>query len=219
MLQPAYLHPIQNLLVKYALLLLVLMHLAGGIGLAFDSSRWLFQALTPFSLWTSGLLLLLFQDKKERSFWLFAAICFLTGYFIEVLGVHTGKIFGEYSYGATLGWKPLGVPITIGLNWFVLVLCTGYLAQYLPGSRLGKSVIGAALMVAFDYLMEPPAILLDFWSWASPEIPLQNYVAWFITAFFLQLFYHFGSFRKYNFLALPLFIIQALFFLSLNFSL
>lgn len=219
MLKPAYLYSIQNRLVLYALLLIVLMHIAGGIGLAFSSSRWLFQALTPFSLWTSGILLILFQEKKDRAFWVFTGISFFTGFFVEVLGVQTGKIFGIYSYGTTLGFKLWGVPLSIGLNWFVLVLCSGYLADLIPIPKLFKAFLGGLLMVGFDYLMEPPAIFLDFWSWESPEIPLQNYLAWFGTAFFLHLFYQYGSFNKYNFLAVPLFLIQAFFFLSLNLSL
>jgi putative membrane protein len=219
MLKPAYLYPFQNRLVLYALLLIALMHIAGGIGLAFESSKRLFQALTPFSLWTSGLLLLLFQEKKNRAFWIFAGVSFFTGFFVEVLGVQTGKIFGVYSYGEALGVKILGVPLTIGLNWLVLVLCTGYLTDVLPVPKLFKAILGGIFMVAFDYLMEPPAIALDFWRWESPEIPLQNYLAWFATGFFLHLFYQYGSFWKYNFMAVPLFLIQTFFFISLNLSL
>jgi len=219
MLSPNYLHPIQNKLARYALLLLVLIHLAGGIGLSIEVSRPYFQMLTPFSLWTGGILLLVFQEGKDRTFWIFAIIAFLVGFFVEVVGVQTGLIFGEYAYGKTLGFKLWGVPLTIGLNWLVLVIASGYLSDLFPIPRIAKALLGASLMVGLDFLMEPPAIFLDFWAWESAVIPLQNYLGWLFTAIFLHLLWQIMPIKKGNFLAVPIFVIQALFFLSLNLSL
>lgn len=45
--------------------------------------------------------------------------CF--GIFLEYAGVTTGKIFGSYHYGRTLGTGWQGVPYLIGLNWAALI--------------------------------------------------------------------------------------------------
>jgi hypothetical protein len=34
----------------------------------------------------------------------------------------------------------------------------------------------------FDWIMEPVAIRLDYWTWAGGDIPMQNYFAWFVIA-------------------------------------
>jgi hypothetical protein len=216
MTQANYLHPFQNQLAKGAFVLLILIYTAGVIGLAFPASRALFQDLTPFSLWTSTLLLILFQENKNRSFLLFAIITFLVGYFSEVLGVHTGLIFGDYSYGATLGFKLWEVPILIGANWLILVLASGYLANSIPIATWLKPIIAALLMVGLDVLIEPVAVYFDFWSWAGGSIPFKNYIGWFAISLILQILFFKLPFTKYNFLAGKVFFIQLFFFLILR---
>ncbi len=214
--QANYLHPFQNRLAKGAFVLLILIYIAGIIGLAFPASRAIFQALTPFSLWTSALLLILFQENKDRNFLLFAIITFLVGYLSEVLGVHTGLIFGDYSYGATLGFKLWKVPILIGANWLILVLASGYLANSFPIAPWLKPIIAALLMVGLDILIEPVAVYFDFWSWAGGSIPFKNYIGWFAISLILQILFFKLPFTKYNFLASKVFIIQLFFFLILR---
>ena len=46
------------------------------------------------------------------------------GFFVELLGVKTGLIFGNYHYGATFGAKWQDVPYLIGLNWAAMVFYT-----------------------------------------------------------------------------------------------
>ena len=216
MFQANYLHPFQNRLAKGAFVLLILIYLAGIVGLAFPASKGLFQALTPFSLWTTTVLLILFQENKDRSFLLFASITFAVGFFCEVLGIHTGLIFGDYSYGSTLGFKVWEVPVLIGANWLILVLASGYLANSLPVRKWVKPLIAALIMVGLDWLIEPVAVYFDFWSWAEGTIPFKNYVGWFGISLFLQILFFSFPFTKYNFLASKVFIIQLLFFLILR---
>ena len=54
---------------------------------------------------------------------------FLTGMITEILGVQWGWIFGNYQYGDALGYKVLGVPLLIGVNWALLTIITGAIAQ------------------------------------------------------------------------------------------
>ena len=43
----------------------------------------------------------------------------------EILVVSYGIIFGNYKYGEILGYKVLGVPLIIGINWCILSLIKG----------------------------------------------------------------------------------------------
>lgn len=197
--------------------LLLAMHIAGAIGLAIPSTRSLFQLLTPFNLLATAAIIFHFEEKKTPNYILLIVITFLAGYLVEVAGVATGVIFGEYSYGATLGFKLFEVPLAIGLNWAILIYATGITSDKLPLPKALRAVAGATMMVMLDLLIEPVAINLDFWSWAEEDIPLRNYLAWFLLSFILHLFYQLLPFSKNNPLVIRLLCIQALFFLLLNF--
>jgi putative membrane protein len=78
-------------------------------------------------------------------------------------------------------------------------------------------VAAAALMVVYDFTLEPAAIHFDMWTWAGGAVPLQNYLAWFVIAFLLNsLAGRMGIFDRKNKLALPLFFIQMGFFIILD---
>jgi len=161
-------------------------------------------------------ILFLFHRDFSRSFWVFAMVVFLTGFFAEVIGIHTALLFGHYSYGASLGWQLFKVPVIIGLNWLMLVYTSGHLVNYLPQLPWwARSILAAVLMVALDYFIEPVAIALDFWSWNSGEIPFSNFTGWFGVALLLQVYFQTSHFLKNNLLAPFVFLLQLLFFTAL----
>ncbi|MDJ1481375.1 carotenoid biosynthesis protein [Cytophagaceae bacterium YF14B1] len=193
-----------------------MMHLAGIIGLNWQLVQPLFTILVPFNLLATTLLLLLFQPVFSTSFYIFCLICFITGYLVELAGIKTGIIFGNYEYGSTLGWKIAGVPVIIGCNWLTLIYCTGVIAHtYLRTSWL-RPIFASLLMVLIDYFIEPVAMYLDFWSWQDNIVPFHNYLGWFITSFFLQLVFSALVPVRQNSMALPVYLIQFAFFLSCN---
>ncbi len=195
---------------------LPLMHIAGFIGLQLEASQSLFKALVPFHLLSCLVLLLLFQEQWNAKTLIFCVIAYLVGFFIEALGVHTGLIFGQYQYGETLGWKIIDIPLVIGVNWLILIFCTGILLDEWYQNPWLKAAIGATLIVAIDFLIEPVAIRLDFWDWTYHQIPLQNYIAWYVVAFGLLCLFFNLSFPKHNRIAVLLLICQALFFAAHN---
>ena len=105
----------------------------------------------------------------------------------------------------------------IGLNWAILIYATGLLTDKMKVHFGLKAAAGALLMVLLDYLIEPVAIKLDFWSWGQESIPVQNYIAWFLVSLALHTVYQLLPFSKNNPLAIKLLYIQGLFFLVLNF--
>jgi putative membrane protein len=105
----------------------------------------------------------------------------------------------------------------IGVNWFLLVYCSLSIVDRYIDTPYFRAVAAAALMVVYDFALEPAAIRLDMWSWAGGAVPLQNYLAWFIIAFlFNSLAGRLGVFDRENKLALPLFFIQMGFFIVLD---
>ena len=207
----------------------VLMYIAGTIGLFLPATQTYFKLASPFNLWVSLILLLLFHKDFNKSFISTVIIIFLTGFLVEVLGVHTGVIFGKYWYGQTLGTKLFGVPIVIGANWLLLIYCSSVivlkifeiLTKYLSNNfflnqAFIKAIFAATLMVFLDYLIEPVAVSLDFWHWEFEKIPVQNFQAWFLVAFILNYLFINNKFLKSNSLAGLLLFLQFFFFISIH---
>ncbi len=204
-----------NIPKSFALGLLAASYLAGIVGLLLPQTQQLFQLLTPFHLALTATLLFSFHQQWHTKFLFFCAIAFAVGYGIEVLGVHTGLVFGHYWYGNAFGVKVLEVPLLIGLNWLVLVYITGVICEPLKWPLPFKTAAAAFIMVVLDIFIEPIAGIYDFWYWEGDHIPLQNFVAWYITAYLLLLLFYILPIRRQNPLALPLYLLQLLFFVSL----
>ena len=211
----------------------VLFHSIGLIGLLFFDKAF-FLAATPFNLLLSFVLLIWTQTDKNSSFFLFVAACFIIGIVVEVIGVNTGFLFGDYAYGNVLGPEIKNVPVLIGINWFLIIYCCGISINTLlmkainriaadtgkkPMAMKALSVIidGATLAVFFDWLMEPVAVKLGYWVWnGDGAIPMFNYICWFVISLLLLMVFHFAKFNKQNKFAVNLLLIQLMFFLLLR---
>jgi uncharacterized membrane protein len=202
-----------------AKILIVALHVVGIIGLSHPEYRWLFLFLTPFQLLSSMILILVFHRGWNESFPIFAAAAFWIGFGSELIGIHTGYLYGDYVYGASLGPKIWEVPIVIGVNWFVLVYLTGNVFHKSIRNDFYAAFMGAVSMTALDYVMEPVAVALDFWAWKFDLIPASNYLGWFLVSFLIHLIYRKAKFEKENPLAVFLFITMILFFAILNVTL
>ncbi len=195
---------------------LVILHVVGLIGILLPKTRDLVLSLSPINLFL-GFIVLLFSDVKNvRSILIFVSLAFIIGFGSELIGVHTGLLFGEYSYGANLGIKFLDVPLIIGINWAVLAITSSSLSEKLTKNLWIKVIINSLLMVLFDFIMEPVAMKSDFWSWENDVIPFYNYVCWFLVAIVLQVIYLFLFKIESNKVYKSLFFIQLVFFLFLN---
>lgn len=214
---------------KTTFIVVSLMYIVGTLGLLFPFTQPYFKLASAFNLWVSLILLLFFHQEFNRAFIITAVGIFLAGFFIEVIGVHTGVIFGEYWYGQTLGTKVLKVPLVIGANWLLLIYCSSAITQKfielckidkLEKSRLNnvflKAIFASSLMVFLDYIIEPVAIHLDFWHWKNEQIPVQNFQSWFLIALVLNFIFLKGNFVKSNPLAFWIFFLQFAFFISIN---
>lgn len=191
--------------------LMLILYAVGLVGLQGASKDW-FLSATPITLGlTLGLLLLNHEDWRPN-FWIFMLSTLILGFGMEVLGVKTGLIFGEYAYGSTLGWKLFDVPLMIAGNWLLLTYAAG---SVLAGMRFSwpiKLILAASLLCMLDILIEPVAVALDFWHWEGGTIPLRNYAAWWLlAAIMLGLFFGL-KFEKRNKVAPAVLGLQVVFF-------
>jgi putative membrane protein len=162
----------------------------GLLGHLFQATRPLMLALTPlFLLFSAALFVYNLARSGNRAAWTWFIFVALGGFAVEVLGVNSGRVFGPYRYGTTLGYQLWGVPLLIGLNWAMVVYGSVALAQRISPRlwlQLPLAALGPTLL---DWFMEPVAIRLDYWQWLSGDIPIQNFLAWFILSFLFALQY------------------------------
>lgn len=227
-----------------AIAIAFLFHLCGAVGILFSPYANWFINNTSFNLLLMFVLICYTQIAIEKEYYKrsgikqfaqFTIIAFTIGFFAEVIGVNTGLLFGNYSYGNLMGVKFFNVPLLIGLQWFVTIYCCGTIVSFISKWALKKlkdlgeeekaqtktfslsTIMDAALLATFfDYLLEPAAQKLGYWQWSNNEIPIYNYTCWFIISFVIMLVFSQFKFNKLNKFAIHLFIIQTLFFLAIN---
>jgi len=204
-----------NRYTKYAVIFLVIFFIYGLRGLLDPHSRDQFISLFPLALLLSITTLLLFTDKISLKYSLVLIIIALAGFLIEAAGVHTKFIFGDYTYGDTLGIKVFNTPLIIGLNWAMLVFATSSITEQIRMPSLLKVLTGASLMVLYDVLLEIIAPVTGMWTWKNGVAPLRNYLAWFVISFLLHLLVRFFKVETRSAMAIPVLIIHAVFFIFL----
>ncbi|MGB0370808.1 MAG: carotenoid biosynthesis protein [Opitutales bacterium] len=172
---------------RFGVIALIVVHFFGVVGILSPLSD-LFLVMTPLTLGLSFLALVYTQARMSVAQKISILAIGLLGYGVEVLGVWTGFPFGEYAYGPVLGPHLFAVPPMIGINWILVVLAASAVSARLASSLKLRVVIAAALMTGFDWVLEPVAVVLDFWTWGyglesevdGHAIPLSNYAAWFV---------------------------------------
>ncbi len=196
-----------------SLFIIIVFHIVGFVGFVINPSY--FRSLSPVNLLLSFGLIVLMSQQTKWQFYGAISLVAVIGFFVEVLGVKTELIFGSYHYGQSLGYKWLSVPLLIGINWSMLLYCTAQLSKF--KSTIVNAVFGAALMVGLDFFIEQNASKFDFWYWKSGIIPIQNYIAWFVIAFLLNLLVQKHLAQKPNLTAKALYFVQLAFFSALYF--
>ncbi|MDB5111568.1 MAG: hypothetical protein JWR67_2682 [Mucilaginibacter sp.] len=196
-----------------AIAVIILFHLVGFIGFFTPSLTSLFLQIVPYHLLLMLLVILLTHRYINTSFIVFILLIWFIGFIAEWVGIHKAWLFGHYVYGSTLGLKTGGVPLIIGVNWFLLVYSTGVLMQRTRLKNTWIRVItGALILVLLDRLIEPVAIRFNYWHWADDTIPFKNYACWFIISMLLLFIFEKFKFQKQSIVGAVLLIAQFIFF-------
>ncbi len=143
-------------------------------------------------------------------------VTYIVTFSLEALGVWTGLVFGDYQYGATLGYQVLEVPLVIGFNWVFVILGSVKIAKIFTKNAYLVAVMTGGLALLFDIILEPIAIHFDYWAWAAVEVPLHNYIAWFVIATGMALSYTLLQLKTKSTYSMHYLIVQFFFFLGLG---
>jgi bisanhydrobacterioruberin hydratase len=230
-----------------AIVIAIVFHFFGAIGIIFSPLKdWFIQCTSINLLVMFGLIIYtqislvntinykrVLTDNKP--FIYFILLSFFIGYWVEVIGVNTGLLFGNYKYGNALGIKMWNVPLLIGVQWFVTTYCCGVCISFLNNWVLNRAsldkkadthqtrflplifIFDAALLTTFfDYIIEPVAQKLGYWEWQNQEIPTYNYTCWFLISCIIFAFFGRLKFNKLNIFAVHLLIIETIFFLAIR---
>jgi bisanhydrobacterioruberin hydratase len=210
---------------KAAVGIAVLFHFSGFIGMLGSAKPW-FVSMTPLTLLLMFGLLIFAEQNKDRKYYQYLLLVFATGLLVEIIGVNTGLLFGEYAYGGVLGYKVLGVPLLMGVQWFATIICSAHVLKYVSKklkqqlSPIVFSLLAALITTACDFVLEPIAIDFDYWTWEGGLIPIFNYVCWFLISFGLHLMGAlFFKKEEVSIFGVVLYFLQLLFFVSLLFTL
>lgn len=133
------------------------------------------------------------------------AIVTALGMIAEVVGTHTGWLFGPYSYTGLLGPEIARVPVLIGLAWFMMAWpsyvighwAARQLRPYLPTRVHPMALstgISAWLLTSWDLYLDPQMVAAGYWTWHGsfphlpglPQIPAANFLGWLAVAVVIQ---------------------------------
>lgn len=197
--------------------ILFVFHLVGILSLFSIQWRSTVLPLSAFNLLLSFIVLMLSFKAEWKKFSSFILISFLFGMTVEAIGVKTGYLFGNYTYGTNLGFKIFEVPLIIGINWGILVVISGTIAASFSKHNFLRAILASLLMTFLDFLIEPVAVASNYWTWEENQIPVYNYLCWFLLSLPLNYLFAKFNFQKQNKIAVCLYLIFVLFFSILNF--
>jgi putative membrane protein len=202
---------------RNAVFVIVLFHTVGLIGFIILAFTVLFLKMVPWHLLLMLGVIIYNHKQPNGKFISFALTIFILGFCAELIGVHTGLLFGSYGYGQTLGLKLWDIPLVIGINWFLLIYSIGVLMQRSRVKNIFvRTLAGAMLLVLLDFFIEPIAIHFDYWHWADGGIPIKNYLCWFLISGAMLFIFEKFKFDIQNKAPVVLLIMQFVFFMILG---
>jgi uncharacterized membrane protein len=105
------------------------------------------------------------------------------GFVAEFVGLRVGFPFGTYTYAAGTWLKIGGVPIIVPFAWAMM----GWPA-FVAGRMVGKPILGAPILAAWDLFLDPQMVRDGRWSWSKTSwpklsgIPITNLFGWLLVA-------------------------------------
>ncbi|MBN2664539.1 MAG: carotenoid biosynthesis protein [Bacteroidales bacterium] len=195
----------------------IIFYIIGTLGFLIPYTYNLFVKLIPIALLVNFIILFSFHKHKmnfKSIFVLFTV--FVLGLFVEIIGVKTKIIFGNYYYGNSLGVKLFEVPLMIGVNWVFMVYTSTSILEKYKFNVFFKILISSIIMVLYDVVLELVAPNLDMWYWTTKYAPVKNFVAWFILAIFFNSLIKIFKIKTSNKLSFILLFCQFLFFSILS---
>ena len=179
----------------------------------------LFLSLSPISLIFTFLIVLFYNVEFSLKQLLVTLLIISLSFICEIIGVNSGILFGSYEYGNNLAPLIFGVPLVIGLNWFVLTISCGNISHYIFSKNKFFSIsFGSFLMLILDFVMEQVSGNIDFWYFNDKNL-LFNYITWFLLGLLNQYIYQSFMNKKNLIISINIYFSFFVFFLILLFFL
>ena len=153
-------------------------------------------SLTPIVIGLLTALTVWFWDAPAKNRVYLAITAIAIGMIVEIIGVNSGLIFGNYSYGPLLGLKIFGVPLLIGITWLLVTLSAWQIVSFSNLGKFAKIIVASGLVVMFDLVLEQFATAYSLWAWQDAVIPLKNYITWFVVGAVIVTFYAYFAKQK-----------------------
>ena len=169
--------------------LLLVPYVVGLIGILLPVTSSFFLSLTPYMLLFSFLIVYLEEGRWVIRNILAILLIIAFSFGAEYLGVNYGYLFGNYNYGSILGFKYYQVPLIISLTWAMLSIAARSLVNLVTNRYSISAFLSAIVITAYDFLLELVAVRFGWWYWDNGDIPIFNYVCWFILSFVFQLLF------------------------------
>lgn len=157
--------------------------------------------LFVFTIWHATM------KKGWKNALIFLFLSIIISFFAEFIGVNFGSVFGgAYSYSKMFGVTIGNVPVVVILMWASIIYISYMVSEHILNYRFaGKfkfwrrlelsffsSIIAALATVAWDFMLDPIAVINEWWIWnyggvyfqnIAGGIPLSNFIGWMIVAF------------------------------------
>jgi uncharacterized membrane protein len=122
------------------------------------------------------------------------AVVVVTAIGFEAVGLATGFPYGRYTYSTALGPTVLGVPLLVPLAWLMMAWPSRLLAARLATHRTVRVPVAAAVLAAWDVVLDPQMVQAGYWTWAQPRpglpgigtVPLTNLAGWLLAGLVLM---------------------------------
>lgn len=148
---------------------IAVIYAVGVVGFSIPFTHGIFIKLTPLMLCLSFAILLYYdldlKSERQLKRLLYYLFVFIAGFLVEMWGVNTGLLFGNYLYGGGLGPKIAGTPPIIGLNWVLMIYLTSAIFSSLKRNLLNGIIWPSFLMVGYDVIMEQVALYFKRKKW------------------------------------------------------
>ncbi len=169
--------------------LLLVPYVVGLIGILLPLARSFFLSLTPYMLLFSFVIVYLEEGRWVIRNLLAILLIMAFSFGAEYLGVNYGYLFGDYTYGSILGFKYYKVPLVIPITWALLSIASRSLVNLVTNSYAISAFLTAVVITAYDFILELVAIRFGWWWWNTGNIPIFNYICWFVLSFIFQLLF------------------------------
>lgn len=108
------------------------------------------------------------------------------GFATELVGVRTGRPFGNYRYGDGLGLKVGGVPLLAAAAWALMTRPAWVVAGLIDERPAARVPLAAGALTAWDVFLDPRMAADGYWTWPGgglyEGVPASNFAGWFATA-------------------------------------